>query len=68
MISFDSEGGIRGSGTVCEPSPFFDDRQADTPVNPVVMHHTSLPAAVFGLGDVRAPFLAHWLQTDFPAP
>lgn len=56
MISFDSEGWIRGSGTVCEPSPFFDDRQADTTVNLVVMHNISLPAGVFGLGYVRALF------------
>ena len=49
MISFDSEGWIRGSGTVCEPSPFFDDRQADTTVNLVVMHNISLPAGVFGI-------------------
>lgn len=64
MISFDSEGWIRGSGTVCEPSPFFDDRQADTTVNLVVMHNISLPAGVFGLGYVRALFLGHLLQND----
>ena len=65
MISFDSEGWIRGSGTVCEPSPFFDDRQADTTVNLVVMHNISLPAGVFGLGYVRALFLGHLLQQVF---
>ena len=56
MISFDSEGWIRGSDTVCEQSPFFDDRQADCTVNLVVMHNISLPAGVFGLGYVRALF------------
>ena len=64
MISCDSEGWIRGSGTVGEPSTFFDDRQADTKFHLVVMHNRSLPAGVFGLGSVRAIFLDHLLEND----
>ena len=68
MISFDSEGWIRGSGTVCEPSPFFDDRQADTTVNLVVMHNISLPAGVFDLGSKRYPRIriAQGIKSFFP--
>lgn len=64
MISFDREGWIKGSGTVCVQSPFFDDRQGDRPTNLVVMHNISLPAGVFGLGYVSALFKGELFETS----
>ena len=64
MITINSDGWIKGDGTVCIPSPFFDEREGDRCTDLIVIHNISLPAGIFGLGYIHALFKGELLNTD----
>lgn len=64
MIAFNAEGWLSGGQALCVPSPFFDEREGERPIELIVIHNISLPAGIFGLGYVQALFNGDLLDTD----